>query len=74
MFEPVHDWEGVVDNNVEAVREALLSRSRVGVAKYGTTTMRSDLTKEQWLQHLQEELLDAVVYIEALKGENACTE
>lgn len=70
MFEPVHDYEGeVVDENVEAVRKLLHDRSVVGVSKYGTTTVRSDLTIGEWLQHLQEELLDAAVYIEVLKGD-----
>ena len=57
------------DGNVEAVRESLLQRSVVGLKKYGTTTERNDLSVLQWLQHLQEELLDAAVYIERIKGE-----
>jgi hypothetical protein len=28
---------------------------------------RDDLTLMQWLQHLQEELMDAAVYIEKIK-------
>lgn len=56
-----------VDANVEAVRAALLARSQVGLEKYGVTTERTDLSPAQWLQHLQEELMDAAVYIEALK-------
>jgi hypothetical protein len=55
----------VIDNNVESVREKLLNRSTVGVNKYGTTTDRTDLSKHDWLVHLQEELMDAIVYIEA---------
>jgi hypothetical protein len=30
---------------------------------------RDDLTFIEWIQHLQEELMDAVVYIEKIKGE-----
>jgi len=30
---------------------------------------RDDLTFAQWIQHLQEELMDAVVYIEKIKNE-----
>ncbi len=55
------------DSNVEALREQLLERSLVGFKKYGCTTNRTDLSTLQWLQHLQEELLDAAVYIETLK-------
>ncbi len=53
------------DKNVVAVRRKLKERARRGARKYGTTTMRTDLDKLAWLQHLQEELLDAAVYIEA---------
>jgi len=38
----------------------------VGIKKYGVTTAQANLTYRQWLRHLQEELLDASVYIEAL--------
>lgn len=59
----------MIDRNVEAVREQLLERSAVGVAKYSVTTDKAGLTLGQWLQHLQEELMDACVYIEQLKQE-----
>lgn len=58
------------DLNVEAVRQSLLDRSRVGIAKYGVTTERTDLAFNDWLNHLQEELLDATVYIQAAKAAN----
>ena len=45
----------------------LKQRSMVGLNKYGTTTMRDDLFLLDWLQHLQEELCDAAVYVEAIK-------
>lgn len=54
------------DKNVEIVREKLLYRSQIGLYKYGITTERSDLSKEEWLVHLQEELLDAAVYVQVL--------
>lgn len=53
------------DVNVEYVRQQLLNRSEVGLKKYGVTTMRKDLTLDQWMVHLQEELLDAAVYVQA---------
>ena len=58
------------DRNVEAVREKLLQRSMVGLNKYGVTTERNDIDRLGWLLHLQEELLDASVYIEALMRNN----
>lgn len=47
----------------------LRGRVLAGYAKYGVTTERTDIDLRGWLQHLQEELLDAAVYVERLKGE-----
>ena len=57
------------DTIVTSVVEKYLERSRVGKQKYGTTLDREDLDKIQWLVHLQEELMDATLYIEKLKKE-----
>ena len=54
------------DRNVESVRQRLLSRSTVGIEKYGVTTDRAGLTSAQWLRHAQEEALDLAVYLEQL--------
>lgn len=54
-----------IDPNVEAVREKLRQRAEIGLRKYGVTTERTDLSEEDWELHLQEELLDAAVYLEA---------
>ncbi len=51
------------DSVVEAVREDLLRRSQAGVAKYGVTLDREDLTLEEWLQHAYEETLDQANYL-----------
>lgn len=53
------------DSNVESVRAKLLDRSRVGIAKYGATTVDAGLTRHDWLNHLQQELMDGAVYCEA---------
>lgn len=58
-----------LDPNVEAVKEQLDKRSKAGVKKYGTTTRANNLSRREWLQHLQEELMDACVYIEAFKSQ-----
>ena len=55
----------------EHVCDMLRERSQRGLAKYGTTIDRDDLSPAQWLQHLQEELLDAAQYVEALKRQAA---
>lgn len=55
------------DKIVQTVVEAYKKRSEVGIAKYGKTMEREDLSALDWLQHLQEELMDATLYIESLK-------
>ena len=42
-------------------------RSEAGVKKYGRTLDRDDIDFIGWLNHLQEELMDATLYIEKLK-------
>lgn len=44
----------------------LLSRSAVGIAKYGVTLARDDLSRKQWLRHAQEEALDLACYLQRL--------
>jgi hypothetical protein len=59
----------MIDKNVASVVQLLATRMEVGFKKYGVTTERKDIDLLGWLQHLQEELLDAAVYIERLKQE-----
>jgi hypothetical protein len=44
-------------------------RSERGIEKYGRTLDRDDLSFIDWLNHLQEELMDATLYIEKLKAD-----
>ena len=44
--------------------------SQVGIKKYGTTLEDSKESLEAFLIHLQEELMDATLYIEKLKKLN----
>jgi hypothetical protein len=53
----------------EQVIDFLRSRAETGKKKYGVTMERDDLSFLEWIQHLQEELLDAAVYAEKLKEE-----
>ena len=59
----------MTDPNVEAVRQRFQQRAAVGLEKYGTDTTRTDLSRQEWLQHLQDELMDGAVYAERLKQE-----
>ena len=55
----------------DAVASQVLKRAERGMKKYGVNAARKDLSLAEWLQHLQEELLDAAVYVERLKMEIA---
>jgi hypothetical protein len=55
------------DSIVDSVLDKFINRSRVGKKKYNTDLDREDLSLSDWLTHLQEELMDAVNYIEKLK-------
>jgi hypothetical protein len=55
------------DSIVDGVIDKLISRAVVGKKKYGVTLDRNDLSLSDWLTHLQEELMDAVNYIERIK-------
>jgi succinate dehydrogenase flavin-adding protein (antitoxin of CptAB toxin-antitoxin module) len=55
------------DKYVQSVKEKFEQRSQTGIKKYNTTLEREDLDFLDWLNHLQEELMDATLYIEKLK-------
>ncbi len=61
------------DKVVGKVIDTYKERSRAGIEKYGTTLDRDDLSLLEWLQHLQEELMDATLYIEAIKNKKENT-
>ena len=50
----------------EQVINKIRERAKVGKNKYGVTMERTDLNTLEWLIHLQEELMDASVYVERL--------
>ena len=70
MERAVEDHKSVsIDPNVQSVIDKYEERARVGFEKYGTNTTRTDIDFMGWLTHLQEELMDATIYIERLKHE-----
>jgi hypothetical protein len=58
----------MIDNIVERVVSLFRSRSQRGIEKYGTTLDKNELSNREWLQHLQEELMDAALYVEKIKS------
>jgi hypothetical protein len=59
-----------MDSIVTSVIEKFKQRSEFGQRKYGTNLDRTDLTFLQWATHMQEELMDAILYLEKLKKEH----
>jgi hypothetical protein len=57
--------EVIEDTIVSSVMFQLAQRSMVGQKKYGTTLDENN--QDDFLEHLKQELLDAVLYIEKLK-------
>ncbi len=52
------------DKIIERVINKIKSRSDVGYKKYGVTLKDDEQSLDTWLNHIQEELMDAVNYIE----------
>jgi hypothetical protein len=66
---------GMADPIVAKTCALLLSRSAVGIAKYGVTLARTDLSRKQWLVHARDEALDMALYLQRLidmEGEAQC--
>lgn len=55
------------DPLVERVVDSFVARSDFGFKKYGITLDADPQEVFTWLQHLQEELMDAVLYLQKAK-------
>jgi hypothetical protein len=56
-----------VDSVVQTIVERFESRAAFGRQKYGTDLDRTDLSVLDWIQHIQDELHDGILYLEKLK-------
>ena len=70
MLQDHTNMEKPIDSIVESVIAKFKQRSEVGISKYGKTLDRIDLNYKDWLNHIQEELIDAVLYCERLRKES----
>jgi len=66
-----HDYDSdrMEDPIVMSVMTKFYERSQVGIKKYNTMLTRDDLSTLEWISHLQDELMDATLYLERLKQE-----
>ena len=63
-----------MDSVVRSITEQFKTRSEFGEKKYGVNMDRDDLTFPDWVTHMKEELMDAILYLEKLEkiyGEKA---
>lgn len=63
-----------MDSIVTSVIEQFKTRSQMGEKKYGVNMDRDDLSYKEWITHMKEELMDAILYLEKLEklyGEKA---
>jgi arsenate reductase-like glutaredoxin family protein len=70
VIEQAKKWKEkqMTDKIVQQVIDKFNQRSEVGIKKYGTTLEQNN--NDDFLNHLQEELMDAILYIEKLKSIN----
>ncbi len=57
------------DPIIKKVVNKFVERSNTGYKKYGVTLHDDEPNLHKWLNHIQEELMDAINYIEKLKME-----
>lgn len=55
------------DSIVSSIIDKFVSRAQMGKNKYGTDLDRTDLEVIDWINHAQEEHMDAILYLEKLK-------
>lgn len=50
----------------DAVCDLIQSRAALGLAKYGVTVERTDLSELDWLKHARDEACDLAIYLTRL--------
>jgi hypothetical protein len=55
------------DSIVDSVIDSFVNRASIGKQKYGTDLDRNDLSLYNWIEHMQMELQDAILYLEKIK-------
>jgi hypothetical protein len=71
-MKPIESHDTIVpmqfrDPVVRRVCQKFVGRSNVGYEKYGVTLEDDPSEMLEWLNHLQEELMDAVLYLQKAK-------
>ena len=56
-----------MDSIVKSVLKQFTERAEFGEKKYGVNLDREDLKFHEWVTHMKEELMDAILYLEKLE-------
>ena len=56
-----------MDSIVTSVIDQFTGRAEFGEKKYGVNLDREDLSFKEWVTHMKEELMDAILYLEKLE-------
>lgn len=56
------------DSIVDSVIDQFIERASFGEKKYGLTLDRTDLTFPEYVTHMKEELMDAILYLEKMES------
>ena len=61
-----HDFDNCQSDIYKDVISDLISREKMGRAKYGTTVDNANLSEREWMQHAYEEALDFAIYLKRM--------
>jgi len=69
MSRKINYTDFIPDSIVDTILNKFVDRAEMGFKKYSNTLDRKDLSKVEWINHAQEELMDGILYLERLKQE-----
>lgn len=55
------------DSVVDSIIDQFVERASMGKTKYNTDLDREDLSVVEWIEHAQQEHMDAILYLQKLK-------
>jgi len=60
------------DSVVDSILNKFVDRAELGFKKYNNTLDRNDLSKLDWINHAQDELMDGILYLETKTRSYKC--
>jgi hypothetical protein len=56
-----------MDSIVKSIINQFTTRAETGETKYGVNMDRNDLSFQEWITHMKQELMDAIIYLEKIE-------